>query len=440
MTQTSDLTPNNTEKNIPKIVNAWCSYDWANSVYNLTITATIFPIYFSHSTRAAFGGSNEISFFGLQIENSVLYTYAISFSFLVIVFLSPALSGIADYSGKKKRFMRFFTYTGALACFGLYFFIGENVEWGIFCSVLASIGYAGALVFYNAFLPEIATVDKMDSYSARGYAMGYIGSVILLLINLVIISNFKTLGITEGLATRLSFLQVAIWWFGFAHIALHYLHDRPTGHPFNKSVITRGFHELKAVINKLKNQVNTLRFLISFFFYSMGVQTVMLLAPLFGEKEIHMDGTKLIAVVLILQIVAIIGAYSFAAISKKFGNKTGIAIAVVIWMFICVGGYLLQEETQFYMLAVALGFVMGGIQSLSRSTYSKLIPENSVDTASYFSFYDISEKVAIVLGTFSYGFIEQLTGSMRNSMLAMIGFFLAGLIVILFTRLPKTSA
>ena len=440
MTQSSEISLDKNEKNIPRIVNAWCSYDWANSVYNLTITATIFPIYFSASTRSAFGDSNQISFFGIQIENSVLYSYAISFSFLVIVFLSPVLSGIADYSGKKKRFMRAFTYIGSLACFGLFFFTGENVEWGIFCSVVASIGYAGALVFYNAFLPEIATADKMDTYSARGYAMGYIGSVILLIINLVIISNYEALGITEGLATRYSFLQVAIWWFGFAHIALYFLHDRPTGHAFNKTVITRGFNELKSVINKLKNQVNTLRFLISFFFYSMGVQTVMLLAPLFGEKEIKMDGTKLIAVVLILQIVAIIGAYSFAAISKKFGNKTGIAIAVVIWMLICIGGYFLQEETQFYMLAVALGFVMGGIQSLSRSTYSKLIPENSVDTASYFSFYDISEKIAIVLGTFSYGFIEQITGSMRNSMLAMITFFIVGLIVILFTRLPKTTA
>ncbi|MEM1134326.1 MAG: MFS transporter [Bacteroidota bacterium] len=438
MTQTSDISSNKSGKNIPSVVNAWCSYDWANSVYNLTVTATIFPIYYSSVTREAFG-SNKISFLGFQVENSVLYSYAISFSFLVIVFLSPILSGIADYSGKKKRFMRMFTYVGSLACFGLFFFTGANVEWGIFCSVMASIGYAGALVFYNAFLPEIATTDKMDTYSAKGFAMGYIGSVILLLINLYVISNYETLGLGKGEATRYAFLQVAIWWFGFSHIAFYYLSDRPTGHKFNASVITKGFNELKSVIVKLKEQVNTLRFLLAFFFYSMGVQTVMLLAPLFGEKEIKMDGEKLILVVLILQIVAVIGAYTFATISKKFGNKVVLVLAVVIWIFVCIGGYLLQEESQFYMLAVMLGFVMGGIQSLSRSTYSKLIPENAIDTASYFSFYDISEKIAIVLGTFSYGFIEQLTGNMRNSMLAMTLFFFTGLTFLIIARLPKTT-
>ena len=427
------------KKNDPKTVNAWCSYDWANSVYNLTVTATIFPVYYSSVTREAFG-SDAVTFFGISVENSVLYSYAISFSFLVIVFLSPVLSGIADYSGKKKRFMRAFTYTGSLACFGLYFFMGENIEWGILCSVVASIGYAGALVFYNAFLPEIATADKMDSYSARGFAMGYIGSVILLLANLYVISNFEQLGIADkGAATRMAFLQVAIWWFGFSHIALYYLHDRPTGNKLNAKVIGKGFKEIKSVISKLGKQINTQRFLLAFFFYSMGVQTVMLLAPLFGEKEIKMEGEKLILVVLILQIVAVLGAYVFALISKKFGNKTGLMLAVIIWMGVCVGGYFLQKETEFYMLAVALGFVMGGIQSLSRSTYSKLIPENSVDTASYFSFYDISEKVAIVLGTFSYGFIEQLTGSMRNSLLAMMVFFLGGLIFLSLAHLPKTT-
>lgn len=427
------------KKNDAKTVNAWCSYDWANSVYNLTVTATIFPVYYSSVTRNAFG-SDAITFFGIPIENSVLYSYAISFSFLVIVFLSPVLSGIADYSGKKKRFMRAFTYTGSLACFGLYFFMGDNVEWGILCSIFASIGYAGALVFYNAFLPEIATVDKMDSYSARGFAMGYIGSVILLLVNLYIISNFEGLGISDkGAATRMAFLQVAIWWFGFSHIALYYLHDRPTGNKFNIKLITNGFQEIKAVFAKIQTQINTLRFLSAFFFYSMGVQTVMLLAPLFGEKEIKMEGEKLILVVLILQIVAVIGAYVFAALSKKFGNKTGLAIAVIIWVGVCIGGYFLQNESEFYILAVMLGFVMGGIQSLSRSTYSKLIPENSEDTASYFSFYDISEKVAIVLGTFSYGFIEQLTGSMRNSLLAMTIFFVTGLAFLILARLPKPA-
>ncbi|MDW7695641.1 MFS transporter [Flammeovirgaceae bacterium SG7u.111] len=412
--------------NDKKTINAWCSYDWSNSVYNLTITAAIFPVYYSATTREAFGG-DMLNFFGLEIKNTVLYTYAISFSFLIIVFLSPILSGIADYSGRKKFFMRLFTYTGSLACLALYFFHGGNIEYGITCAVLASVGYAGALVFYNAFLPEIATPDRLDRVSAKGFSMGYIGSVILLVANLVLIMNYEAFGIAStGEATRLAFLQVGIWWFLFSHIAFKYLKDRPTGNKLSKKVIGKGFEELTEVLAQLRSRHVSIRFLTAFFFYSMGVQTVMLLAPLFAEAEINMQSDKLIMVVLLLQIVAVLGAYVFAFISEKKGNKFSLMLAVLIWMGVCVGGYLLQEEYQFFILAAVLGFVMGGVQSLSRSTYSKLIPETSKDTASFFSFYDITEKVAIVIGTFSYGFIEQLTGSMRNSLLAMIIFFILG--------------
>ncbi len=425
------------QKNNKKIVNAWCSYDWANSVYNLTVTATIFPVYYSAVTREANGGE-IISFLGIQVRNTVLYSFAISFSFLVIVLLSPILSGIADYSGKKKRFMQFFTYTGASACLCLFFFTGENVTWGILCSVLASIGYAGALVFYNAFLPEIATPDQMDRISAKGFSMGYMGSVLLLLVNLVIITFYDFFGFGSKLvATRFAFLQVGIWWLGFSQIAFYYLKDIPTRQPVNKAILTKGFHELSKVLKSLKNQPNTLRFLSSFFFYSMGVQTVMLLAPLFGEAEIGLAGDKLILTVLILQIVAIAGAHLFARIATTRGNKLSIAIAIVIWMGICMAAYFLTTEIQFYVLAAFLGLVMGGIQSVSRSTYSKLIPLHATDTASYFSLYDVSEKLAIVLGTFSYGLILQLTGSMRNSAATMIIFFIAGLVFLLTARLPK---
>jgi UMF1 family MFS transporter len=427
-------------KNNKRVVNAWCSYDWANSVYNLTITATIFPVYYSAVTRAAYQGE-VVNFFGLQVQNTVLYSYAISFSFLVIVVLSPMLSGMVDYSGKKKRFMQFFTYMGSLACLGLYFFTGENVGYGILCSVLASIGYAGALVFYNAFLPEIATPDRMDKISARGFSMGYIGSVVLLLINVVIISNPEIVGIENTdagklQATRLAFLMVGIWWLSFSQIAFYFLKDVPTNHKVSSGILTKGFHELSKVIKSLSNQVPTLRFLSAFFFYSMGVQTVMLLAPLFGEAEIHLVGDKLILTVLILQIVAIFGAQLFARIAMAKGNKFSIAIAIVIWAGVCIGAYFLQTETQFYVLAAFLGLVMGGIQSVSRSTYAKLIPTGSRDTASYFSLYDVSEKLAIVLGTFSYGLILQLTGSMRNSAAFMIVFFAIGFFFLMKAKLP----
>ncbi|AHM59043.1 major facilitator superfamily mfs_1 [Flammeovirgaceae bacterium 311] len=425
------------QKNNPRVINAWCSYDWANSVYNLIVTTAIFPIYYSAATKEAFGGE-VVLFFGFSFVNTVLYTYAISFSFFLIVLLSPVLSGIADYSGRKKRFMQFFTYLGSLACIGLFFFYGENIEWGIGCAVLASVGYAGSLVFYNGFLPEIATADRMDKISARGFSFGYIGSVILLLLTLFMILNPEMLGLgTTGNATRFGFLLVGIWWIGFAQIAFHYLKDRPTGHPINRQVLGKGFQEIAKVIKALKQQVNTLRFLLSFFFYSMGVQTVMLLAPLFGEAEVGITGDEMIIVVLILQVLAIAGATFFAWLSGRKGNKFAIGGTLIIWMGICLLAYFLKDKMSFYALAGLLGFVMGGIQAVSRSAYSKLIPEGTKDTASYFSFYDITEKIAIVLGTFSFGLILQLTDSMRNSMLFMCLFFLIGFGILQTARLKK---
>ncbi|MEZ4772750.1 MAG: MFS transporter [Bacteroidia bacterium] len=417
-------------KNHPRLLNAWSSYDWANSVYNLIVTTAIFPIYYSSATRAAFGGE-MVDFFGITVKNSVLYTYAISFSFLIIVFLSPVLSGIADYSGRKKRFMQMFTYLGSLACIGLYFFDGANIEYGIICAILASVGYAGSLVFYNGFLPEVATSDIMDRVSAKGFAMGYLGSVVLLIINLVMILNAEKLGFaSDGSATKFGFLLVGFWWLGFSQIAFHFLEDRPTGHKIDRSVLGKGFSEIKKVFAFIRTRKVMARYLFSFFFYSMGVQTVMLLAPLFGEAEVSMKSDEMIIVVLVLQILAIAGAYATAWFSGRWGNRLAISASLVLWVGICISGYFLTDKIAFYTLAAVLGFVMGGIQSISRSTWSKLIPEETGEPASFFSFYDITEKIAIVLGTFSYGFIEQLTGSMRNSMIGMSVFFIAGLIIL----------
>ncbi len=428
------------EKNNKRLINAWASYDWSNSVYNLIVTTAIFPIYYLNTTEAAFGGE-VVRFFGIPVTNSVLYSYAISFSFLVIVILSPILSGIADYGGMKKKFMQFFTYLGSSACIGLYFFTGENVEYGISCAVLASVGYAGSLVFYNGFLPEVASVDRMDRVSAKGFAMGYSGSVILLVINLVVYMNYDSFGFADGgSATQFGFILVGIWWMGFAQIGFHYLQDRSTGKPITADILGKGIHELKKVFEVVQSRTVMMRFLTAFFLYSMGVQTVMLLAPLFGDKEIGMKADEMIYIVLILQVLAIGGAYLFAWISSRKGNGFAISITLLIWIAICVSGYFLKEKVTFYSLAAFLGFVMGGIQSLSRSTYSKLIPSETKDTASFFSFYDITEKLAIVIGSFSYGLIDQLTGSMRNSMVFMAVFFIAGLIILQTAKLKKNMA
>ena len=422
-----------------KTINAWCMYDWANSVYSLVITTTIFPIYYNSVTENAFGGQT-VQFFGFNISNTVLYSYSLSFSFLIIALLSPLLSGIADYSGKRKMFMKFFTYLGGISCIMLYFFTGENIELGIIFAVLASVGFAGGIVFYNAYLPTISSPEHYDIVSAKGFSMGYAGSVILLIFNLVTISNPSLIGLAdEGAASRLSFVLVGIWWIGFAQITFKHLpKDEKTRHKFS-TLLNKGYHEISMVFQRLKTLTNTKRFLFSFFFYNMGVQTVIYLAALFGADELKLPANNLILTILIIQIVAILGSYSFAKLSKWKGNKLSLILMVAIWMVVCVYAFFLYTATQFYILGFVVGLVMGGIQSLSRASFAKLIPQETKDHTSYFSFYDVLEKLSIVMGTLVYGLIEQLTGSMRNSTLALSSFFIIGLIFLLFTTIPRSQ-
>jgi UMF1 family MFS transporter len=425
--------------NKSKVQGAWAMYDWANSVYSLVITSTIFPVYYNSVTKSA-DGSDVIDFFGFELVNTVLYSYSISFSYLVIAILSPLLSGIADASGKKLLFMKFFAYLGSVSCIGLFFFDGSNLEFGILCSVLASIGYAGSIVFYNAYLPEIAEEKEYDFLSAKGFALGYIGSVILLVFNLLMIQFPELFGVPEGsFAARFSFLITGLWWAGFSQIPFRFLPNNPFKKEVKGSLLTKGYEEIRTVFGQVKQIPVMKRFLISFFFYSMGVQTVMYLAASFGDKELGMPGDQLILTVLIIQFVAIGGSYLFAFISKFFGNKISLMIMVLIWIGICGAAYYVYSVYQFYALAFVVGMVMGGIQSLSRSTFSKLIPTQTTDHASFFSFYDVTEKLAIVIGTFTYGAIEQLTGSMRNSAVSLGVFFLVGLGFLFLVSIPRNS-
>lgn len=425
------------ELNNKKIVRAWCSFDWANSVYSLVITSTIFPIYYNSVTTV--NGSDGVNFFGFEIVNSVLYSYALSFSFLIIAAVLPLLTGIADYSGKKKMFMKFFTYLGGIACIALFFFDGPDVEFGIITAVIASISYSGSLVFYNSFLPEVASFDQYDTVSARGFSYGYFGSVLLLILNLAMIQQPDWFGITSvAFATKFSFLLVGVWWIGFAQISFYYLPDNPFNKMPNKGYLFSGYREIQKVWHSLESLPNLKKFLLSFFFYNTGVQTVIYLAALFADKELGMEGGELILTVLIIQIVAILGSYLFARLSDHKGNRFSLIAMVIIWVFICLAAYLVTQKYEFYVLASVVGMVMGGIQALSRATYSKLIPAKTTDHASYFSFYDVTYNVSIVVGTFSYGFIEYITGSMRNSTLALGLFFLVGLVILAFIKIPRT--
>ncbi len=428
-----------------KIINAWAMYDWANSVYNLVITSTIFPAYYAAITGDENGNTVDyVQFLGRRFESSSLYNYVLALGFLIVAFMSPVLSSVADYKGNKKAFLRFFCTLGSLACCGLFFFKGiDTLYIGIICSVVSCIGYWSSIVFYNSYLPEIAPPEQRDAVSARGFSMGYIGSVLMQLICFVFVFKPEWFGMQNdsSLPPRFSFLLVGIWWFGFAQITLSRL---PNGKPavnrpqFN--VLSNGFIELKKVFHELTRQPLLKRFLLSFFFYNMGVQTVMLVATLFGSKELNLPTEKLILTILIIQLVAIIGAWGIARLSAKLGNIKTLILVVTIWIFVCLGAWYIavlngrniNVEMYFYMLAAIVGLVMGGIQSLSRSTYSKLMPVTK-DTTSYFSFYDVTEKIAIVIGMFSFGLITEFTRSMKNSVLAITGFFIIGLLLLFFT-------
>lgn len=415
-----------------KIINGWAMYDWANSAYNLVITSTIFPVYYSAITTVTDKNDkiifDDVSFLGMHFKSGVLFNYAISFAYLVIAILSPMLSSIADGRGNKKRFMQFFCYLGSIACCLLFFFTKERLNLGIICSILAAIGYCGSLVFYNAYLPEIATESEQDKVSAKGFAYGYIGSVILQIACFAFVL-IKPFGMDEAFASRLSFLMVGLWWLGFAQITFRVL-PRVVKRNDEVTLFNKGFRELKKVWQQLKGMPILKKYLFAFFFYSMGVQTVMIAATLFGSQELGLNEKQLISCILIIQIVAIGGSYLMAKLSERYGNIKVLGFTVLVWISVCVMAYFIQTAFGFYIVATLVGIVMGGIQSLSRSTYSKLMPETK-DTASFFSFYDVTEKIAIVIGTFSFGFIHQLTGSMRYSIIALIVFFLIGLIALM---------
>ena len=425
--------------NNSKIINAWCMYDWANSVYNLVITTTFFPIYFSGITTAAYG--DQVPFLGRTFKASSLYDYSLAFAYLAIAILLPILSSIADSRGNKKRFMQFFCYLGGLSCIGLFWFKGAHpdVGWGITCAVLAAIGYIGSLVFYNSYLPEISKPEDRDRISARGFSMGYIGSVLLQIIGFALVVYFTNKG-DETSGPLYTFLLVGLWWMGFAQITFAALPDARPATQQEANFLTTGFRELKKVWEQVKRLHVLKWFLVAFLFYSMGVQTVMLVATLFGKEVLGLPTDKLIVTAVIIQLVAIPGAVLMSRLSGIFGNLRVLAGVVVVWILICLSAYYIATlkeggqnvEIYFYVLASCVGMVMGGIQSLSRSTYSKLMPDTQ-DTASFFSFYDVTEKLAIVFGIFSFGYIDEVFG-MKNSVLVLIVFFALGLGGLLVAR------
>jgi UMF1 family MFS transporter len=405
-------------------------YDWSNSVYQLTIGSTIFPIYYNAVTRS--GDDFTISFFGFEAINTVFYAWSIAISYLVVALFSPLFSSIADYTGRRKTFMKVFTWLGAISCGLLFFFNKNTIELGLIAFTLATIGYGGSLVFYNSFLPVIAEPADQDRISARGYAMGYLGGVILLIFNLIFVLFPETFGISDdSFAPRLAFLTVFLWWIGFSQITFRRLPKYTFGKRVKgEKVLIKGYQELRVIFNQVRGMRSLKIYLIGFFFMTMGLLTVMFMAATYGTKELGLGDDVLIPTILLIQLIGMFGAWLFAWISGKMGNIRSLIISIVIWILVIVAVFFIHTATQFIIIACFVGIVMGGTQALARSTYSKMLPETR-DHTSFFSFYDVMEKIATVGGTFSFGIIEALTGSMRYSVLAITFFFIIGLIFML---------
>ncbi|MGN7515748.1 MAG: MFS transporter [Allomuricauda sp.] len=435
-------------KGSKKLLNAWAFYDWANSVYSLVISSAIFPLFYGLLFRTA--GIEQVTIFGGEIARAPLISYVTSLAFVFIAIVTPLVSGVADYLGNKKVFLKFFCYLGAASCIGLYWFSLEHIYFGLACYFFGLVGFWVSFAINNSYLPDIAYPEQQDRISAKGFSLGYIGSVILLVFNLAMVMKPDVFGITDNggeiaemKAMKYSFISVGIWWalfsqYTFKHLPKGYKREGKRDH-----IILNGFKELKLVWHQLGENRKLKRYLGAFFTYSMAVQTIMLIATYFGEEEIIWGSdtertTGLIVSILLIQIVAILGATVTAWASKAFGNIRTLVVINVIWACLCVYAYFLQTPMDFYVAAGLVGIVMGGIQALSRSTYSKFLPETT-DTTSFFSFYDVAEKIGIIIGTFMYGIVSQLTGSMRNSTIFLGLFFLMGIFLLLRVNKVQTS-
>lgn len=427
------------KKDDKSTIKAWAFYDWANSVFPLVITSAIFPNYYDAVTATKDETGNIIghvvTFFGVEFQNQNIYSFVYAFALSIVVIITPLLSGIADYLGNKKRFLQFFCYLGSVSCMCLFFFSKERLELSFIPFVTATVGFWGSLVYYNSYLPEIASLDNQDKVSAKGFALGYFGSSLLLILCLISIMVLHV-------PAKYSFLLVGLWWMGFAQITFKKLpgksHDNAIS---NKGgVLNKGFKELRQVTVQIVKLKGLKRFLYSYFFYNMGVQTVMVVAVLFARNEVEWPDeksktTSLIISILIIQFVGIAGSFIFSKLSALFGNIKALMFAILIWIFICAFTYfVVYQPSHFYIVAFLVGFVMGGIQALSRSTYSKFLPDTE-DNTSFFSFYDVMEKLGMIFGTVSFGVISESVGGMRPAVLVLIAYFVLGFLILLF--MPK---
>jgi UMF1 family MFS transporter len=411
---------------------SWYLYDWANSAFSTTVISLFIGPYLTSVAESGADASGMISLWGLDMRPGSLYPYAVSFSVFAQVFLLPIVGGIADRIKSRNGLLAVFAYIGSISTMFLYFVKDGRYALGAFLLIVANISFGAALVVANSYLQDLAAPDKRDTVSSRGWAFGYAGGGLLLLLNLVLYAGYESFGVTQGEAVRISLMSAGVWWAIFTIITVRGLRtlNRPVG-AVGSQALTVGFKELKVTLKDVRKYPETLKFLIAYLFYNDGIQTVIAISGTYAILELKLTEISLVFAILIVQITALIGALLLGRLSNSIGAKKVILLTLVIWTVMVIVTYALPagQQNPYLVIAAGIGFVLGGSQALSRSLYSQVIPRSR--EAQYFSFYEISERGTSWLGTFAFGVAFGLTGSYRQSVLLIIAFFVVGGLLLL---------
>ncbi len=429
------------EKNNPREVFGWKVYDWANSAFSTTIAGALYGPYLTDVTQRAVGENGTVlDLGGFAITAKSFFPICIGVAVFLQVFLLPILGSIADYSNLKKKLMALFCYIGVIATC-LMFFVSGNLYWlGGLLFIIANLAFGAALVFYNGFLNEITTEDQRDKVSSRGFAYGYLGGGLLLLANFFLVNNAQRIGLSTGMAVRISLLSAGIWWGCFALITFATLKSRTPEKtlPSGKSYLTIGFSELGRTFRELARLRHTLRYLIGYLFFNDGIQTVISLASVFLAQELfkarglETDQAFLLGIFLMVQFVAIFGALIFERLAYAIKTKNAIMVSLVLWCGVVIYAYgFLQTTRHAWFMAAVIAIVLGGSQALSRSLFSRMIPKGR--EASFFGLYEVSERGTSWLGPLIFGIVVAATNSYRQAILSIIVLFVVGTIILYFT-------
>jgi UMF1 family MFS transporter len=407
-------------------------YDWANSAFSTTVIALFIGPYLTSIAENSADASGLISIWGLDIRPGSLYPYAISFSVLMQVFILPIVGGVADRIKSRNGLLAVFAYIGSFSTICLYFVKDGRFALGAFLLIVANISFGAALVVANSYIPDLASPDQRDTVSSRGWAAGYAGGGLLLILNIILYAGYESFGVTQAEAVRISMMSAGIWWALFTIVTVRGLRslNRPVG-AVGSEALTIGFKELKTTIKDVRKYPETLKFLIAYLFYNDGIQTVIAISGTYAILELKLTEISLVIAILIVQITALSGALLLAKLSNRIGAKRVILITLLIWTLMVVITYGLPagQQNPYLVIAAGIGFVLGGSQALSRSLYSQVIPR--AQEAQYFSFYEISERGTSWLGTLAFGIAFGLTGSYRQSVLLIIAFFVIGGLLLL---------